>query len=352
MAARFQHSIRVLILAALLFTGGPPRTAGAEDPAQELQRYLRGIDPDPEVLASAARGTIVVKLLRTNNERDVAAFGVLRVRASQDKVLSYLLDLDRSMESAGRRFGRFGDPPVPKDVAEASFDGSEYRELRDCRPGNCDFKLPAIGMQMFAQQIDWSAPDAKAQVDRRLRDGLLRVAQEYRKRGDSALLTYDDKRGVRPHEVWVELATQMSRWLEYPSELRGYLASYPVRPPEGARDVLYWAEDRAPRVRPTLTLNHLIAYEPTEPSGAAFLARKQVYASHYLDGALELSAIVNHGPGDSETFVFVVQLLRFDQLSGGVLNIRGRVREQLQEALRSDLDRQRRAIETYASARP
>jgi hypothetical protein len=352
MAAWFQQPTRVLIVAALLFTGGLPRTAGAEDPAQALQPYLRGIDLEPEALASAARGAVVVKLLRTGNERDVAAFGLLRVRASQDIVLSCLLDLDRSLGSEGRRFGRFGDPPRPEDVARASFDDSEYRELRDCRPGNCDFKLSALGMQMFAQQIDWSAPDAKAQVDRRLRDGLLRVAREYRKRGDSEILTYDDKRGVRPHDVWVELATQMSRWIEYPPELRRYLTSYPAGRPEGARDVLYWAEDRAPRIRPTLTLNHLIAYAPTKPTGAAFLARKQVYASHYLDGALELSAIVNHGPRDSGTYLFVVQLMRFDQLSGGVLNIRGRVQERLQEALRSDLERQRRAIEANASARP
>jgi len=348
MESQVKQAIISLGLTALLVAAAPVRAAHAGDPSPALDRYVRGAALDASLLASAERGNAAVKLLTTGNDRDVVAFGAIRVHASQESILAYFLGVDRSLEPPGGGFGRFGDSPGPADVVGVAFDETEYRDLRECRPGNCRFKLPASAMQTFVRQVDWSAADAKAQADSIMRDRLLRSAREYRKRGDSEMMTFEDKGTVRSRDVFQELAAQMSAWLAYPEELKRYLTAYPVGRPRGAREVLYWSEARIPRLRPTITLDHVVAYAPAGSSGAAFVAKKQLYASHYLDGAFELVALV---PGETGTYLLAVQFFRFDQLSGGPLHIRGRVQERLQGALRADLERWRGAAESGASGK-
>jgi hypothetical protein len=73
--------------------------------------------------------------------------------------------------------------------------------------------------------------------------------------------------------------------------------TYPAGRPPRARVVLYWSEDRVPRLHPVFTLSPGVGYLPTDPSpSVAFVARKPIYAHHYVEGALvELLAVVDGG---------------------------------------------------------
>jgi hypothetical protein len=348
-----KRPIVVQMLCALFVMGAFPRTANGQSAASALEPYLRGIDLDAAQLESAGRGSAVVRLLATGDEKDVAVFGMVRIRSTQDAILSRLLDLERSLKEDGRRFAIFHDPPQPGDVVGVSSDESEYGELRDCRPGDCRFKLPSITMRTFAQKVDWSAPDAKAQVDRLLREGLLEMVRDYRSRGGSAMFVYDDQAGVRSNDVFEDLATLVSRRLMYPPELRRYLTMYPLGRPKGARDFLLWVEGRAPRLRPTLMVHHVVGYTPPGPSGCAFVATKQIYASHYLDGALELLGVVDlESAGERSAFLLAVRWFRIDRLSRGPLNMRGRVEKGFLEELRSDLTRHKSVLEAPRVGEP
>lgn len=309
--------------------------------ASGLEGYLQTIGLGAEELAAVGRGSPVVKLLPTTNDRDVAVFGMVRARGSRDSVTARALNARWLLAARGSRFQIFGSPPSSSDVRGAAFDSSEYRDLRDCRPGNCHFKMPASSMQDFTDGIDWSSPDAKAQVDEKFRAALLALANDYLRRGNEAMLVYDDRRGVRSSDVIDELVTGAPELREYAPRLAEYLRTYPAGRLSGARDMLYWSEDRVPRLRPIFTLNHAVVYVPPDPSPAGvFVARKQIYAAHYFEGALELLAVVDSGeapyPG---TYVVIVRRFRFDNLPGGVQDIRGRVRSRLLEATRSDLER-------------
>ncbi|MEO8945516.1 MAG: hypothetical protein ABI338_03375, partial [Gemmatimonadaceae bacterium] len=79
--------------------------------------------------------------------------------------------------------------------------------------------------------------------------------------------------------------------------------------------------------------------------------RKQLYADHYFESSVEISAIFDApnlagGPG---IYLVSVQRFRFDNLPGGLFNVRGRVRSQLEKLLKSDLERERKAVETGAA---
>ncbi|HEX3867716.1 MAG TPA: hypothetical protein VHV78_13225, partial [Gemmatimonadaceae bacterium] len=133
---------------------------------------------------------------------------------------------------------------------------------------------------------------------------------------------------------------------DLPPALHEYLMKYPAVPLDGARDVLYWSKETIPRLHPTITLTHMVVYTP--PGASPVVARKLIYADHYFEGAFELLSVVNAPdvPDGPAMYLIDVRRYRFDHLpSGGILNIRGRVRNHLADLLRSDLEHERSAIE-------
>ena len=309
-------------------------------PAVELGIHL-ALDKLP--LRDADGGRAVVRLLKTDDNRDVAIFGMILVRASRDAIVEHVLGLRGVVVTSPSQFGVFGDPPAGWDVRDVAFDRSEYKALRSCRPGDCDFKLSTPAMTSFHAEVDWSSPNAKQQADDVLRGQLLRLVSDYRDRGDSAMPTYDDRHGVQSANAFAAVLTQSTRILaEHAPALLRYLGTYPAGRPEGAHDFMYWSEERRSRMRPTLTLNHVVTYAP--PGEDALIVRKQIYANHYLEAALEVIGVKDAGtPGAA--YLITVRRFRFDHLPGGILNVRGRVRNSLVEATRSDLTRERTAIE-------
>jgi hypothetical protein len=154
--------------------------------------------------------------------------------------------------------------------------------------------------------------------------------------------------GVRPGEVFLDLVAQMPGLYDYAPDLERYLKNYPSGRPKGIRDYLYWSEDRMPKLRPTITLNHIVVYVPPSlASSTALIARKQLYASHYYEGGFDMLAVVGTGASGTKgiTYLVLVQRSRLDKLPGGVLNIRGKARAQLLDRTRSDLERYRSMIE-------
>jgi len=322
-------------------------SAAAQSPAP-VNQYLRKMGLDDSQIASAAAGQPIVKLMPAKSDRDVVVFGVIGVHVSSADYLKHALEPGRLIGAGAQRFHIISDPATSADVRDVVFDSSEYRDLKDCQKGNCNFKLPASAMKTFAEGVNWSAPDAKAQADARLQAGMLRLIEGYRSRGNDAMLTYDDQGGVRSGESFTTLLTQSADLYDYAPALQKYLTTYPANRPAGARDILYWSNDHLPHLRPTLTLDHLVVY-PSSP-GTTLIARKQIYASHYFDSAVEFLAVASAGtqPGDTPTYLVTLRRFRFDNLPGGVLNVRGRVRDGVVAATRSSLERERSAAERAA----
>jgi hypothetical protein len=309
---------------------------------QSIDQYLRGMGLDDGQLADAAKGEPAVKLLPSENDRDVVVFGVVAVQVSRSAYLAHALDTGRLIAPGAHRFHLIGEPATAADLQDAAYEDSEYRNLRNCRPGDCKFKLPLSAMKEYAQEVVWSGPGAKAQADALLQRDLLRLINDYRAHGDSALLTYDDTHGTRAADAFAAILAQWKNLYRDAPELRQYLASYPHTRPASTRDIMYWSDDHYPGLRPTITLNHLVVHTP--PAGAALIARKQLYADHYLEAGLDLLTIAPD-TNEARSYLIVVRRLRFDNLPGGLFNIRRRVRNKMVDLMRSELTRERLAAE-------
>jgi len=337
--------IRGVVLSCLV----PFASATAQTP-DAVNQYLHKMGLDDAQIASAAAGRAVARLIPSKNDRDVVSFGVIGVPVSAAEYMKHALDAGRLIGAGSSRFHIIANPATPADVRDVMLDSSEYRDLKSCKPGKCNFKMPASAMKSFTEGVNWSAPDAKAQADAKLQAGMLEFINAYRSRGNDAMLVYDDNGGVRASAAYSALLAQSSELFDYAPPLQKYLTSYPANRPKGARDILYWSTGRPPKLRPTLTINHMVVYPSS--SGTTLIARKQVYANHYFEGAFELLAVASAGPDAAAApiYLITVRRYRFDNLPGGVMNIRGKVRDGLVDVTRSSLNRERAAA-TLAARR-
>jgi hypothetical protein len=321
--------------------------AAAQSAGFAIDRYLRdSIKLDAGQISDIERGRAVSKLLPTESSRDVTVFGIIAVHTTRDAYVAHLEDARRMLALRSSRSGIINDPIAVADLENISVDEGEYRDLRDCKVDACNFKLPASTMQQFAQQVHWNSSAAKRDVDSLVRLDVRQFVSNYRTSGNAAMVRYDDTRGTRASDAFSELLGQSPYLRDYATEFHDYLTAYPSRQPANTRDVIFWSEDRIPHLRPTFTLTHMVIYTP--PSGTPLVARKQIYASHYFEGAFELLAAfdVPSASGVPAIYLVSVRRYRFDNLpSGGLLNIGGRARGALVNIVRSDLEKERDAIE-------
>jgi hypothetical protein len=318
-------------------------TAAPQRPAQLTQFLQENIGLDASQLAAVERGEAVVRVLETRGRRDVALFGIITVPRGREEYVRALRNFPTSLRTPNRtQLGIFSNPAVESDVAAVVINSRDVAEIKSCKPGDCVVKLPAADMRRIHDEINWSAPpaDVQAQLNAYARRRLVEYVTDYRRRGDSAMAIYDDRGNlnVRASEAFAaQLAESPYVYQTVPS-LQSYLANYPRGAlPDGADEILFWSEDVLPRLRPILSVTHLVVYTPPELPGMTLAAAKQIYANHYFEAAVDLTAIVERNPG---SYLVVLRRYRFDNLPGGILNIRGRAINALRDQLALDLKRQ------------
>lgn len=300
-------------------------------------------------MADARNGRVVIKLLRIELGRDVAVFGIVGIHVTRAAYVAHLRDMKSLISTRAQRFGIIGDPATSADLRGMAMAPSEWPGLESCRVNHCDFKLPASSMEQFARAVNWAGPNAQSEVDSIMRSDMKALVTAYRARGNAAMPRYDDTNSILAGDAFGALLGQSQFLSQYAPAFRNFLANYPADRPEGASDVMYWSMDQITRLRPTLTVNQMIVYVPAH--GIPFLARKQIYADHYFEASLGVTAVFDApdlagGPG---IYLVIVRRYRFDSLPGGFLNIRGRARSALQKLLSSDLEQERKSSEGRAA---
>ena len=307
-----------------------------------LTRFLeQSIGLDTAQLAALERGEPVAKVLEARDRRDVALFGIVTVAMSREAFARAARDLPAALRASNRtHLGIFGTPATEADATAFTVTSKDAAEMKSCKPGDCVVKLPAVDMQRIREQTNWSAPDLQAQLSAYARRRLAEYVNNYRARGDSAMVVYDDRGNVhvRSSEAFAaQIAESPYVYANVPSLVR-YLSSYPNDSLPGATEIVYWSEDVLPRLRPILSVTHHIVYAPVELP-VTVVAAKQIYANHYFETAVDLTCAVDRGAG---IYLLVLRRYRFDNLPGGILNIRGRAIGALRDQLVLDLKRQQR----------
>jgi len=319
--------VRAATLAAVVLCGA---VIGSQPTPREPRTFFtKQIGLSDAEIAAIDRGDAVAKVLPSSTPAEILIFGALHVNAPPAAYVSLALDMDHLRRLPGYlAVGQFSDPPVLSDLAGFTLEADDIKRLRQCRAGRCAMQLPAEAMRELQGAVDWSAADAGAQANDAVRRMALALVRRYQEGGNSALGTYADK--GRPFQVAEQFALLLSRSEPLPlsrPELNRYLLDYPGATLTNVKSLFYW-EKVDFGLKPTFRLNHAIAYEYSEPRGAArVVAVKQLYASHYFQVALDLSACVTDGGRSGDTGFYLISLKASRQ--EGLTGLRGSLMRRL-----------------------
>lgn len=94
-------------------------------------------------------------------------------------------------------------------------------------------------------------------------------------------------------------------------------------------------------MKPVLKIAHQVVYSPAELPGGTLVASKLIYANHYFEAGLETLVAMDRpgAPEEAGITLMLMRRYRFDQLPGGLLNIRGRVSNAVRDLAQADLTR-------------
>jgi hypothetical protein len=332
-------SIRARQLLVLVVTcgvlGSVAGTLYGQTSTAELQQLLRNKAAFDETdFAALHRGEAIVKLAPVQQKREVAVSGLVSLRANADEFLrSYRESLTQKSNAAVLEIGSFGAMPALADLQNLTLEAQDIDDLKECVVGDCEIKLSAAMIERFARDINWQAPDYAQQVTQLFRTMLLEYVQDYRARGDAALIEYSDKKdGVR-------LADEQQAI----SRVSGYLNDVLGSTPQGSselrplEDFIVWSKIKF-GLKPVIAINHVTIYKRDQELGPQVLTvSKQIYANHYFNSSLALTGFVTvAGP---TSYLVYENRSTADGLEGPFSKIkRGIVEKKALEGLRGILE--------------
>jgi len=155
-----------------------------------------------------------------------------------------------------------------------------------------------------------------------------------------ALIEYSDKaKTVRLAEEHRSLKSSSSYPYDVDNKFVQYLRTFPKPKLDNVENAIVWSKMKL-GLKPIICINHIIIYKNAREAGPQILiASKQIYANHYFDSSLSLTAFVNIPGGNPESYLFYENRSRADGLGGMFGRIkRGIVEDRAVEGLKAILE--------------
>ena len=347
-----REGIAILALWALLVA---PRPARAETWDLATLRALAGLTSDQ--WGAVNRGEPQARVLDTQEKREVAVVGVARLKATAACFVTKFQDIENFKKNpAVLRIRKFVQPVDPQNLEGFSLEAGDLTDLRVCHVGSCNVKLSAGAMQRLAREVEWSQPGHDDRAEAVFREEMLSYIGAYLQQGNSALIEYRDKnKPVRLAEEFRAVLDARPGLAAFVPEFHEYLAQYPNEMLADVSEFFYWSTESF-GLKPVASVTHVFIY--AQP-GRTVIATKQIYASHYFDASLGLTAALDDGaeaPGSSMYLVYWNRS-RIDLLRGfwGGLRrafLRGRLREGMRKNLVEVVRKLESSCAEYPEANP
>jgi hypothetical protein len=281
--------------------------------------------------------------------RDLTVRAAVRTHATAEGLVEWARDvraLGRSPYLSAA--GKFSNPPVIGDVATLVLDEADLADLRRCRPGNCDVKLNDEEIAAVRNALENNREEWRSALQHAFRNIVVERARRYLMDGHNPWASYHDER----HPLLLDgefaaLASTVALTQPHLFPLSNYLSLYPKGDGKGIESFLYWANESLGR-KPVVSITHLAIMEGNTRIAGAVVARKLVYASHYVTASLSLTTI-GAAPDEVDRYLVYLNHSRLDMLDGA---LGGLVRHFVERRLKAEgprvLEAVRQAIEQNA----
>ena len=282
----------------------------------------------------------VVRSIPTSDRAEIAVSGLVNIRAVADEFLrSYRESMTRKSNAAILEIGAFGGQPSLADLETLTLEPRDIEDLKECVVGECQIKLSAAMIDRFRKEIDWNAADREAKVTNLFKQMLFEYVKDYRGRGEAALIEYNDKRDR------VSLAAEQRALDGAPSYINEFINDSKAGL-QLLEDTLVWSKIKF-GLKPVIAINHISIYKRNSDVGPQVLiASKQIYANHYFNASLALTAFVRVPDAPNGAYLVYENRSRADGLEGPFGKIkRGVVEKKAVEGLRAILEHSKARLE-------
>ena len=325
---------RIKCLLCTLLVGLAANTVWSQTSLTDFQKTLHEKAAfEATDFAALKRNQPVVRVAPTSDKREIAVSGLVNVRAGAEEFLrSYRESMTRKTNPAILEIGSFASEPTLNDLDSLTLDTADIEDLKDCVVGDCQLKLSASMIQRFSKEIDWDAANYQLAATNLFKQMLLDYVRDYRTRGDAALIEYSDKRDE------VSLAAEQQALNAASSYINDALAEAKSKL-HLAEDSIIWSKIKF-GLKPVIAINHVRIYRRNSDAGPQVLiASNQIYANHYFNASLALTAFVNIPGVDQGAYLVYENRSRADGLEGpfGKLK-RGVVEKKALEGLKAILE--------------
>jgi hypothetical protein len=254
-------------------------------------------------------GTIVSVL--PGRDGYLALSAIVRIDVPIERAVAVLSDVEQLQRGKYiPEIARFSTPPQLDDLRGLTLDPEELQELRTCQPGDCPVKLSAREIAQLR-----SVGGDSASLDLAFRRMLVARAIDYEVHGDECAPPYHDhKTAVRPADAFFSVLQRLPFVQRHFAGYASYLTGYPSVPQrEVAQSFLYWSKETL-GMKPIVSLTHLSVFL-VRGAGLpeAMIVAKQIYASHYKNASISITAIA---ADDTSRYLVYVNRAQIDAFRG------------------------------------
>jgi hypothetical protein len=220
---------------------------------------------------------VIVRMLPADDGH-VAVFAATRLNAPPESLLQWT----RAIESFRQGLqvvavGRFSQPVADSDLDRLVLDEDELNALRKCKVGKCDLKLAAAEIAEVQNAVRATGKGWREAAQRAFRRALIARVRLHQERGLLALPPYAD-RGRR-------------------ASVGEAFSAIIARSPYLTR-ALHWSHDKYGAGRPVINVTYVRLLQRTDPGvPQAMTISTQLFANHYTEGAVGLTAVTCEAPG-------------------------------------------------------
>ena len=293
------------------------------------------------------------RILDTKVKREVAVVGAAHLRASTTCFVTMLQDIENFKKNpAVLQIRKFGKPVDRRSIEGFRLEIADVDSLRNCRLGDCSVKLPVAAMERLGRDVDWTQPDRAVNFQAVIREELVAYLESYLDQGNAALIEYRDKgKPVRLTDEFRAVLDARPGLAGLVPEFYEHMVRFPRDPSPDVTEFFYWSIETF-GLKPVTSITHVSIY--VQP-GRAVAASKQIYASHYFDASLGLTAALDDpgevsGPG---MYLVYINRSRIDLLRGFLGGLRRAVlRGRLRDGMRKNLVDVVRKLESSCNGYP
>lgn len=250
-------------------------------------------------------GKAVSKWVDAPHENEVAVTGIIYLPVSINTFLQHLMSEQLLLESTDvMEMGIFKNPPEVSDLENLTFDAGDLKSLKKARIGDSKVKFSANAIKKIQSEIDWKQSEAKIKAGTLSKKILTDYIRNYTASGDSAMIVYRDKDyALNTAEQFHQLVRESFLLKHYFPNFQTYLEQFNGTKIPGLDDLICWVKTDMGTRKNVITFDHIFVYTPDTFSFAkSLIVAKQLYANHYFEASLSITALVPPANNDSRGF--------------------------------------------------